>query len=397
MALSLPAAAAMATTTSGSPPPSADRTWVGTWASSPQALSQTSFDDQTLRLIVHTSLGGGALRIRLANTFGTGPLTLGPVDVAVDPQGGPAVDQATVQQVTFFGSPTVTVAQGAVALSDAVGLPVRADEDLAVSIYVPSPSGPATGHADARQVSYVAPGDHASDPGGSAYTAMTGSWYWLNGVDVTAAPYVRGSLVAFGDSITDGYASTIGANRRWPDDLARRLQTGPPGRQLGVLDEGIDGNEVLLFRSCCGTSEPALARLDRDVLAQTGVRGVLEMLGTNDIGADNAAAGPLIAGLRQMVDQVHAAGLPIIGGTIPPDEGCIFGCYSPEKEQVREAVNAWIRDSGVFDSVVDFDKALRDPADPHRLLPTYDSGDHLHPNDLGYQVMADTIDLKALP
>jgi len=367
--------------------------WVGTWATSPQALTGTSLAGHSVRLIVHTSTAGDRVRIRLSNAFGTGPATF--ASVTVGRAGAGAGIDGNTATMTFGHSETVSIPAGADALSDPVALRVGAAENLAVSLYVTGTAGPSTGHADARQTSYIAAGDHTAELGDNAFTSSTTNWYWLTGVDVDATGG-HSSVVAFGDSITNGANSTANANRRWPDYLAGRLAEGSHGSSMGVLNEGIDGNEVLTYRSCCGTSIPALARLDRDVIAQPAARVVVVLLGTNDIGADGASGAAVITGLQQVVAQLHAAGKQVVGGTITPDEGCAFGCYSPSAEAAREAVNAWIRDSGTFDAVADFDRALRDPADPQRLSPGYDSGDHLHPNDTGYRAMAAAVDLATL-
>lgn len=365
--------------------------WVGTWAASPQALPGTPFSNVTLREIVHVSAGGSMLRVRLDNTFGDQPLTFADVRVARQASGG-TLEPDTDQALTFGGSPSVTVAQGGQAFSDPVDLPVPPETNLAVSLYLPGTIGQATGHNNSSQESYVStPGDHAPDPDASAYQTTIRNWYWLNGVDVYSAS-TRGSVVALGDSITNGARSTLNHNARWPDYLGARLLTAPSSERRSVLNEGIDGNNILTFRACCGTSVAGLARLDRDVIAQTGVTHVIVLLGTNDIGFQNADAPSIIGGLRQLVIQLQARRLAVIGATVPPFGGS--GYYSAHHEAARDAVNEWIRSGEAFEGIVDFDKAIRDPTDPQRMLPAYDSGDHLHPGDAGYHAMAGAVNLK---
>jgi lysophospholipase L1-like esterase len=284
-------------------------------------------------------------------------------------------------------------------LSDPVGMQVSALQELAVSIYLPGRTGRATFHSEAQQVSWVsAAGDHTAEAGANAFMIPTQSWYYLSGLDVRSSG-AAGTLVAFGDSITDGVQSTVGGNDRWPNDLARRLDT-VAGPTLSVADEGIGGNRVLTASRCCGAS--AEARFARDALDQPGVRDVIVLEGINDIGLrmgplhsdSGLTAAQVIAGYQDLIAHAHARGVRIFGATLLPYQGA--GYYSPAGEAVREAVNAWIRTSGAFDGVIDFDAVMRDPADPLRLDPAYDSGDHLHPDDAGYQAMADAINLDML-
>jgi lysophospholipase L1-like esterase len=393
--------------------------WVGAWSASPQpptaltanGISQRGFADQTLRLIVHPHAGGSWLRLRLSNTFGGRTVTFGRVEVGRR-QSGAALVAGSNHLVTFGGRRSVMIPVGAEALSDPVPLQVKAEQDLAVSLFVRGQTGPATWHWDARQTNYISTaGDHTGDVGGAAFATTVTSWFFLDDVDVRPAP-TMGAVVTLGDSITDGAASTIDANHRWPDFLARRLLSLPPSRQESVLNEGISGNRVLHDSPCFGVN--ALARLDRDVLAQTGVRQVILLEGINDIGFSNVTAShsppgisfqcflpntnvtaaQIIAGYQQIIAQVHAKGLKIIGGTLTPFKGAFY--YSAAGEAKRQAVNHWIRTSGAFDGVVDFDGAVRDPADPLMFLPKYDSGDHLHPSDAGYQAMANAVNLHLL-
>jgi lysophospholipase L1-like esterase len=376
--------------------------WAAAWAAAPVAatpagraapddFSPAGFDDQTIRDIVWTSAGGQAARITLSNQFGTRPVTFGQVEIGVS-AGGAFVIVGTNHRVTFAGRASVTIAPGAAAVSDPVRMAVPAETDLAVSLYTSGLTGPATYHSDAQQVSYVAAGDYADSQSAAAFTITSQHWYFLDEVDVQVGAATGGTVVAFGDSITDGYRSTVGANDRWPNDLARRLLTsGPskPGQRHPVVDEGISGNRVLSGSVLFGPS--AQTRFRRDVTAVSGARSVILLEGINDIGFTLTPAAKIIAGYETLIATAHAAGLKIFGATITPFQGS--GYYSAAGEAEREAVNRWIRTSGAFDGVIDFDQAVRDPADPLRLLPAYDSGDHLHPDDAGYQAMADAISL----
>jgi lysophospholipase L1-like esterase len=386
--------------------------WVGTWAASPQQArpadltgpgdpTVTGFDDQTVREIVHISIGGTALRIHLSNAFSSQGLMVGAVSVAAEGAGAELASRPVT--VTFHGGRGVRITAGGDAVSDLVRMRVAPLENLAVSIYLPGVTGPTTNHDLAEQVNYVSTsGDHASDPGGQAFPDQAFSWFYLSGIDVRPARANAGAVVALGDSITDGYQSTTSGNDRWPDALAARLAGS--ARPLGVLNEGISGGRVLGNSVCFGTS--ALSRLDADVLDQAGARAVILLEGINDIGfptqADAGCTAPntavtaqqIIAGYRQIIARAHARGLRVIGATLTPIGGSAY--WTPGTEQERLAVNAWIRHSHAFDGVIDFDQAVRDPADPHRLLPAYDSGDHLHPNDTGYLVMGEAISLRLL-
>lgn len=383
------AAAIWPTSVAQASPSSHSSGWVSSWAASPQPLADPSltFENLTLRQIVHLTVGGRAVRIRLDNTFGDEAVTFASVRVGVHDAGG-AIRPGTGRVVRFGGETSVTVAQGAQALSDPVELAVAAETDLAVSIYLPG-FALATGHHNAGQSSFVSSaGDHAADASGAAYTPRLSDWFWLAGVDVLD-PSIRGAIVTLGDSITNGAFAPFNQNGRWPDILARRL-LAVRRDQRAVLNAGIDGNKLLLPRDCCGNSVPGLARLDRDVIVQAGVTHVLVLLGTNDI-ADNGSADAFIAGYKQLTAQLHAHGIEVIGGTIPP-----WGGFdnTPEHEIERQKVNRWIRTARVLDGVVDFDQILRDPAVPTRMRPAFDSGDHLHPGPAGYVAMGNAIDLS---
>ena len=369
--------------------------WVGTWGTSPEA-GTASFSNQTLRLIVHTSIGGDHVRVRLSNAYGTASLIIGEAHLALRSTGAQIIPGSD-RVLTFSGESTIAIPVGALVVSDPVELRVPALGDLAISVYLPGDTGPATFHAEGKQTSYISPtGDFTGTmvfPIGST----TLSSFFLANVEVKDSKEGK-AIVTLGDSITDGTNSTPDTNHRWPNFLADRLQATHGDQDLGVLDQGISGNRIL--HDIAGTN--ALARLDRDVLAQTGVKYVTVLLGINDIGfsgipgfTDQAvSAGDIIAGLTQIIERAHAKGLKIFGCTLTPFEGTFPGYYTPEGEIKREAVNEWIRTSGAYDAVIDFEAAVRDPSHPTRMLPAYDSGDHLHPNDAGYQAMANAIDLS---
>jgi lysophospholipase L1-like esterase len=338
--------------------------------------------------------------VRLTNTFGTQPLQIGSAAIGVAGSNG-AISGPDLP-LTFGGQSSVLIPPGAEVLSDPISLQVLPLEDLAVSVYVPQATGPATNHSDAQQDNYVATGDESDDPSGSAFTTQTQSWYFVDSVDVTGGDN-RGTVVAFGDSITDGYQSTVDANRRWPNDLARRLDA-LSGPSLSVADEGISGNRVLNDSLCCGVN--AQARFERDVVERAGAKDVILLEGINDIGFSQLASSPLtnpntnvsaaqiIAGYEQLIADAHAGGLKIFGATLTPFRGASY--WSAQGELKREAVNKWILTSGAFDGVIDFAKAVAEPGDPQVMNPAFDSGDHLHPNDAGYQAMANAIDLSML-
>jgi lysophospholipase L1-like esterase len=363
---------------------------VATWGASADKVTGT-LAEQTVRDVVHTSIGGFGLRISVSNAFGSQAITFGRVFVG-EHDSGAAVVPGSNRQVTFGGSPSVTIPPGAEALSDPIQATFAPQQDLVVSLYLHGDGGALTGHNLATSTNYIStPGDHADDASGDAFTTTAAHWYWLDSVSVQEPDTVF-ALATLGDSITDGLRSTVDGNLRWPDDLARRiLQTRPFVRRIGVMNEGISGNQLEADRA--GVS--AQARLDRDVLSKPGVRTVFLLEGINDIGIGTAtSADQLIAAYRQIIARVHAAGKCIVGATMTPFKGTRAPYYTDAKEPIREAANDWIRTSGEFDGVVDFDKVTRDPADPHMFLPAYDSGDHLHPNDAGYQAMADAVPLK---
>ncbi len=402
--------------------PSPDH-WVGTWAASPVAVNnirpprtnpalapapsvpasaKPSIDpnqtyaaaDTTLREIVHVSIGGPMVRIVFTNEFGTDPLLLGAAHVAVS-QGGSSINLVTASGLTFAGHTSVTIPPGALAVSDPVDMHLPAAADLAVSIFLPAqPLRTASVHTAAYQTSYTAPGNVIGAKTLESPAEMT-SWPFLKAVDVKV-PAADAAIVAFGDSITDGTGSTRNANDRWPDYLARRLQAEKKTAGLAVLDEGIGGNRIL--HDVTGPS--ALARFDRDVIAQAGVKYVILLEGINDIGHsedlkapyDVITADDLISGVTQLAERAHIHGIKFYAATIVPDGGSKYD--NPQCEAMRQAVNKWIRTTSTIDGFIDMDKAVQDPANPTAFLPAFDFGDHLHPKDTGYKAMADSIDLK---
>lgn len=395
-------------------PASAGGRWTGTWATGVSAVpagANTVFEDRTVRQIVHTSIAGQAVRVRLTNEFGTVPLVIGEARLAraADGPTGTETDPATDRALRFGGGRGVTLAPGERRWSDPVALRTPAAADLVVSLYLPHRTRATTLHSGAFQHSYVAPGNVTGKPSIEATAAPT-SWYFLSGVSVTGAPRAS-SVVAFGDSITDGAITETDANHRWPDLLAERLRAKPETARVGVLNTGIGGNRLLrdpnppagnpaeAYAAYFG--EAGLKRFDRDVTSQPGARYAIVLLGINDIGhpgniapaSEEVTAADLIAGYRQLIRRAHAHGLKIFGATILPFENDTLNFYSPARESVRQAVNHWIRTSGAYDGVVDFDAAVRDPGHPGRILAAYDSGDHLHPNDAGMAAMARAVPL----
>ncbi|MEU6773622.1 SGNH/GDSL hydrolase family protein [Streptomyces sp. NPDC046759] len=361
---------------------------VVTWAASADRMGEGTAGAE-YRLIVHTSVGGDELRVRVSNAFGDRPLTVDSAYAGVRDEGA-ALRPGSNRRLTFGGSRTVVVPAGATAWSDPLPGRLPAGTDLAVSLHTPDASGPATGHWMAMQTSYTGQGDHTAEDGATNWHETTGSWWYLDAVSVRPSRPATGAVVALGDSITDGWHSSADLNRRWPDYLARRLNRTRAAVQ-GVADEGISGNQVLAD----GAGQSALHRLDRDVLSLPGVRTVFLFEGVNDIKAHTGVtAEDLAAGYRRIAGRVHAAGKCVVAATIGPFEG--WPDWDPAAEAVRRDVNHFIRTSGVFDAVTDFDHTLGSPYDSARLLPFLDGGDHLHPDDKGMQALADTVDLHNL-
>jgi len=381
--------------------------WVGTWATAPQPFipgSLQTFRNQSLRLIVHTSAGGTKVRIKISNTYGDAPLLIGGAHIARRTAAA-EIDPRSDRMLKFQTKSSSTVAAGSMVVSDPVEMDVPALSDLAVSLFLPRRTEARTSHSMAKQTSYVSPETGDSTAAVNFPVAQTiESWPFLTGVDVEASPGAA-AIVAFGSSLTDGDGTTADTNGRWPDVLAGRLQKGAGGKaDIGVLNEGIIGNR-LLHDSPKGADNPfgaglgqaGLARFERDVLAQAGVRYVIVGLGINDIlfpafpftpPNEKVSAEDIISGYRQLIARGHRNGVRVIGTTNPPFEnsafeGLVAAFYTPEREAIRQKVNDWIRTSGEFDGVADLDAVLRDPSHPTQLLPAYDSGDHLHPNNAG--------------
>ncbi|KJK44278.1 SGNH hydrolase [Lentzea aerocolonigenes] len=376
-----------------SPAQAAPARWVGTWATAPSSAvpgTDNGYPNFSMRNIVHVSAGGKEIRVRLSNAYGRAPIQFGAVTVArAAGQDTPTALPGTMRTLTFGGSTSITAPPGSDVISDGVHLDVPADSDLLVSVFTPSPGGPVTHHSLTMQNSYFTrDGNRTSDESGAAYNERTTAWHYVSGVDVRTTT-LRGSVVALGDSITDGANSTWGANLRWPDQLADRVNT-----RLGVLNAGISGNRLLLDSDWAGPN--ALSRLNRDVLTQTGVRSVIVFEGINDIQQTPHETDPakIIAALRQIAQRAHDRGLRVIGATITPFKG--WNSYTSELEAVRQAVNTFIRGSKDFDAIIDFDAVIRDPADPQRIRPDYDQGDHLHPGDKGFEAMAKAVKIAAL-
>jgi lysophospholipase L1-like esterase len=377
--------------------PKADH-WVATWGTAEmlvrpqQAPAAAGFHNQTVRMVVRTSIGGRRLRIKVENAFGSAPVEIGAAHIALRAKDSEIV-AGSDRALTFSGRPGCILSPGVVRLSDPVDLNVPALTDLAVSLFFPGETGPPTVHGTGLHTTYISKeGDFTGRPAIDDPASTVLSYYWLAAVDVEA-PAGAAALVTFGDSITDGTASTTNADHSWPALLAARLAKNKKTAMIGVANMGISGNRVLYD----GAGSSALARFDRDVLSQSGVRWVMLLEGINDIGRvgtpspEAPTADDLIAAYRQIVAIAHTHGLKVIGCTLTPYEGA---GYSREPgEAVREAVNTFIRTGGEFDAVVDFEAATRDQANPKRSRASFDPGDHLHPNDAGYQAMADAVDL----
>ncbi|MFJ7300314.1 SGNH/GDSL hydrolase family protein [Streptomyces sp. NPDC099088] len=361
---------------------------VVTWAAAADRVGD-GVADRGYRLVVHTSVGGDNLRVRVSNALGDRPVTFDSVYAGLQSSGAGLV-HAGNRRLTFGGARSITVPAGATAYSDPLPGRIAAESNLVISLHSPDAAGPATGHGMAMQTSYVSEGDHTAEESAANWSGTTGSWFYLDAVTVRA-PSATGAVVALGDSITDGWQSSTDLNRRWPDYLARRLRTSTVTTVRGVANEGISGNKVLAD----GAGRSALNRLDQDVLSHPGVRTVLLFEGVNDIKAHTGVtAQDMITGYLRIIERAHAAGTCVVGATIGPFKG--WSEWDPAAETVRQEVNAFVRDSGAFDAVTDFDKAVRSPYDPERILPFFDNGDHLHPNDKGMQAMADAVNPKDL-
>jgi lysophospholipase L1-like esterase len=396
--------------------PKNDGHWVSAWSAAVHAPlpftdlpASPVFENQTIRMVVRPTMGGERLRVRLSNAFGTTATTIGAAHVALVSKGAEIVPQSD-RVLTFSGSSSIAIPPGAPALSDPVDLKVPAFAELAISLYLPEKTSALSTHFWAQHETYISGPGNFTGQTDITNPSMRTSWYWLADVEVWASPQA-GSTVAFGDSITDGVGAKQGEYSDWPDDLANGLASGQGAGRLAVLNEGIGGNRILHD----GAGVNALARFDRDVLAQPGVVNVIILEGINDIGwphmkarpspngttpsqgpfaDDRVTAQDLIAGLKQIIERAHEHGIRVFGATLTPFEGADY--YSADGEVEREAINQWIRTSGSFDAVFDFDAAVRDPNHPARFREDYQSGDHLHPSAAGYKAMAAAVDLSVL-
>ncbi|MFD4432847.1 SGNH/GDSL hydrolase family protein [Nocardia sp. NPDC058497] len=374
--------------------------WTAVWATSAQMPSKTmgpswsadGFSNHTLRQVIRVSQGGVATRVRLTNRYGIEPLAIAGATIAVT-DAGANIRPDTLRPLTFGLAPEFRIPAGSDLTTDPVPLPVAPFQSLTITLHLAEPTGPATHHAQGLATTYRATGDHRADGAGTAFTETTQSWYYLSGVEVFDALPHRSGVVAFGDSITEGIGSTPGADNRYPDELAERLAA--EGTPRAVIDQGIGGNRVTVDSSWLGDS--AQRRFRTDVLDQPGAGTVIILAGINDIGLSTAGPGTadtvvpvstdqLIAGHLDLIRRARAKGLRVIGATLTPIHGSPY--FSPAAESARQSLNAWIRTADAYDAVVDFDAALRDPADPQRLAPQFDSGDHIHPSDAGYAAMA---------
>ncbi|NEW31998.1 SGNH/GDSL hydrolase family protein [Nocardia cyriacigeorgica] len=381
--------------------------WSDSWVTAQQAAvdlwepnwSTGGFENQTIRQVIRPTLGGDEVRIKFSNLFGERPLRIAAATIA-EPADGAAVRAESVRPLLFGGAESTEIPAGAETTSDAVDFPVTALRPVTVTIYLAEPTGPATFHQTGNATSYLASGDHVADPAAAPFTDTSRSWYYLADLEVNGTG-AEGAVVTFGDSITDGAEATADADNRYPDVLATRLAAD--GSARAVLNTGISGNRVLTDSDYTGQS--AKTRFQRDVLDRDGASTVILLEGINDIGASEldepwvhpnpeVSADQLIAGYRELIALARADGLRVVGATLTPYKGAPY--YSERGEAVRDAVNTWIRSSGEFDAVIDFERAVADPADPDAIAPAFDSGDHLHPSPAGYATMAQAIDLAQL-
>lgn len=375
--------------------------WIGSWGASPAPpmaapanaprLGTPTFNNQTIAQIVRLSAGGRRLRLRLTNEYGAQPLAVGAARVALLNADG-AVVAGSERSLTFSGTANATLPPGAPLVSDPVALPTKALAHLRISLYLPADTHGCTCHMSGSELVRVTPGDATRESG--PLTGPETYRAFLSAVEVETTASPAPVIVAFGDSITDGFTSTNGANHRWPDRLAERLVGKWPARPVGVVNAGIGGNRVLSDGAWPIFGQSALTRFDRDVLSVPGATHVVVLEGVNDLGSSKTnppTAEALIAGYRQIISRSHAHGLKVIGATVLPYGGAAY--FGAPGEAVRQAVNRWIRTSKAFDGVIDLDAAIRDPARPERMRANLQSGDWLHPNDAGYRVMGDAVDL----
>jgi lysophospholipase L1-like esterase len=404
--------------------------WVATWAASPQSATfnfprpkqdtaapkmpaapanssaqskqpppfalPPNIQNQTVRMVVRASIGGDRVRVRVSNTYGTGPLTIGAARIAQRDKES-SIIPASDRTLTFSGKSTFVVPPGALIVSDPVDLHVPKLGDLVISIFIPGDPPPPTVHLTGLHTTYISQPGNFTAATTIPDATMIQSWYWISGVDVLAPPRSE-LIVAFGDSITDGATSTPDEDRSWPSQLAERLVKNKATAQIAIVNQGISGNRLLGD----GAGVSALARFDRDVLCQPGVKWLIVLEGINDIGmgslfapsgsGSGVTAEDLISAHKQMIERAHIHGVRAIGATLLPYGGAAY--YSEPGESIREAVNNWIRTGGAYDAVIDFDAKLRDPKNPKELNPAYFINDHLHPNDAGYKLMAEAVDLS---
>lgn len=372
-----------------------DESWLGTWEAAPQLVEPRNLPPapglvgHTLRQVIHVSIGGSRWRVRLSNEFGDGPLTIATARIA-RPTGRDAIDPTSDVALTFGGNGAITIAAGSAVVSDPVDFVARSLSDITISLYIDAAPSALTGHPGSRTTSYLSPDNHVGAirlPDAKT----TEHWYVISGLEVRSS-MESAAVVVLGNSIADGRGSGTDQNDRWPDNLARRLQGNAATAHVAVLNAGIGGNAVLRG----GLGPTGLSRLNRDVLAQAGARWLIVSEGVNDIGgarsdSSESIALQLTAAYRDIIRRARARHMLVYGATILPFGGSMYS--SPEHEAARAAVNTWIRQSGAFDAVIDLDAAMRDPANPTRLRPDADGGDHLHPNERGYRQMADAFDL----
>lgn len=370
--------------------------WVGTWSTAPQLVEPRNnppspgLSHNSLRQIVHVSLGGDSLRVRFSNEFSSNSVTMNAVNIAVS-EDSSAIDPGTDQTLQFSGKPEVTIEPGSAIISDPFRFKLKPLSNVTITIYFGDTSPDVTGHPGSRTTSYILLGDKVAAT--DFHDAVKAEhWYIIRGIDVLA-PKTAAAVAVLGNSITDGRGSGTNEQNRWPDELAHRLQENSDTKEIAVLNEGIGGNCVL--RTCLGPS--AISRFERDVIHQSKVRWLIILEGINDIGQVHTAeaaktiANDLIAAYESMIDSAHAKGILVYGATLLPFGGSFYD--NPNSEAAWKTVNKWIRNSGRFDAVIDLDEALRDPANPLHLLPDADSGDHLHPSERGHRMMAEAVDL----
>jgi lysophospholipase L1-like esterase len=372
--------------------------WISTWGCAPAFAIGEEISHQTIRQFARISVGGKQVRIRLSNETGTQPLVIGTAHLAIAGREHGSIDPASDHTLTFGGSTSVSIPPGAPVLSDPVAFEVEPLTILAISLYITRRTGSTVIHPFAIQTAYLSELGDQTAATIIPNATTTSEHYFLTRIEVNPSNEQAATIVALGDSITDGRGSTLDANRRWPDRLAERLHE--QGQLLGVEDAGIAGNRILHDLPEVISGPSTLSRFDRDVLSVAGAKFVIVLQGVNDIEhpafedlpEQEVSADQIIGGLKQLIARAHGRHLKIFGATLLPDEGAAF--YSMEAEAKRKAVNEWIRTGKAFDAVIDFDATVRDPDHPTRLRPEYDSGDHGHPNDAGYKAMADSIDLK---